>query len=113
KLAVLLHDVGHGPLSHVTEEVMPKLRELAVDAYKDLRTDIGFPPIQFDGQANHEDYTIKFITDSSLTPILRKAFPDISPLHIACLIDKRLRCTDDFFKDQGCDVRSLLCQIVS
>jgi HD superfamily phosphohydrolase len=60
KLACLLHDVGHAPLSHSTETVMPKLSELNIPAdflsKKDQKTD---------RQATHEDYTIKSIVDSS------------------------------------------------
>lgn len=60
KLAALLHDVGHAPLSHATEMVMPKLSELKIPSEflskKDLKQD---------RQATHEDYTIKAIVDSS------------------------------------------------
>lgn len=115
RLAVFLHDIGHGPLSHASEEVMPALKNLKISAYKKFRKDLDLPNeiITNDRQANHEDYTIKFITDSSLTAVLKKVFPDILPLHIACLIDKRLAAPDDFFIDQGVDFRSILSQIVS
>ncbi|MBL6988167.1 MAG: HD domain-containing protein [Bacteriovoracaceae bacterium] len=60
RLACLLHDIGHAPLSHSTETVMPALLDLQI-------------PVQFQGgkvadsrQATHEDYTIKAIVDSSL-----------------------------------------------
>jgi HD superfamily phosphohydrolase len=69
------------------------------------------PPL--DQQANHEDYTIKFITDSSLTQVLRDNFSDISPFHVACLIDKTLALNDGFFVDGGLDFRTILSQIVS
>lgn len=108
RLGALLHDIGHGPLSHASEEVMPLLKELKVDAYKKRRQ----PPAP-DQQADHEDYTIKFITDSSLTRVLRQNFVDISPFHIACVIDKSLVLDDDFFMDQGLDFRTILGQIVS
>ena len=115
RLATLLHDVGHGPLSHTTEEVMPKLKELKVSAYSRRRKDVPYPASldDLERQANHEDYTIKFITDSSLTRILKESHSDISPLHIACLIDKTLECPDDFFIDRGVDYRSILSQLVS
>jgi uncharacterized protein len=115
RLGALLHDIGHGPLSHTTEEVMPKLGELKLSAYKKRRKDVPYPKVLDDlnRQADHEDFTIKFITDSPLSEIIRKAFKDISPLHVACLIDKTLECPDDFFMDGGLDFRAVLSQIVS
>jgi HD superfamily phosphohydrolase len=65
KLAALLHDIGHAPLSHSTETVMPKLKELHL-------------PERFLGKApgnrraNHEHYTTKIITDSSFSASLEK-----------------------------------------
>jgi uncharacterized protein len=115
RLATLLHDVGHGPLSHTTEEVMPLLKTLKLDAYKKRRKDVAYPKSLDDPnrQANHEDYTIKFITDSSLTRVLKENYADITPLHVACLVDKTLDCPDDFFIDKGIDFRTILAQLVS
>lgn len=106
RLGALLHDVGHGPLSHTTEEVMPMLHELDLKIYAEKSRDKKL-------RATHEDYTIKYLMDSPLTTILQKNFSDISPIHIACLIDKSILAPDDFFIDKGMDFRPLLSQLVS
>lgn len=115
RLAALLHDIGHGPLSHTTEEVMPSLKDLDVKVYHQKRAASGQTSLMTseDRRANHEDYTIKFITDSPLTEVLQNAFGEFDPYHVACLIDKGLLDQDDFFKDQGLNFRVILSQIVS
>lgn len=115
RLAAMLHDVGHGPLSHTTEEVMPPLRELKIETYAKHRkvkpsSDLRSP---ITTRATHEDYTIKYLTDSPLTEVLQKSFSGFSPLHICCLIDKSLVPPDEFFIDGKKDFRPVLSQLVS
>lgn len=62
KMACMLHDIGHAPLSHTTEIVMPSLDKLNIPTEFLAKKDIGSQR-----RATHEDYTIKSIADSSFS----------------------------------------------
>lgn len=115
RLGALLHDIGHGPLSHTTEEVMPALSELKIELYNNRLKNEKQPGLMSTGavRATHEDYTIKYLTDSPLADILKRHFPDLSPFHICCLIDKSIPCPDDFFIEQDLDFRPILSQLIT
>lgn len=72
KMACLLHDIGHAPLSHSTESVMPEISKLNLPhPFKEI---LEHDPKR---QASHEDYTIKTIVDSSFSEsfsLLQKSF---------------------------------------
>jgi HD superfamily phosphohydrolase len=112
RLGALLHDIGHGPLSHTTEEVMPSVDDLKISAYAGREPRPGMAA-NSGRRATHEDYTIKFLTGSPLSDVLRANFRGLDPMHVACLIDRSLEVPDDFFVDHGLDLRPVLSQIVS
>jgi len=67
RLAALLHDVGHPPLSHAAESLLPTRREL-------LGADVSEP----DERASHEDVTELVLTTSDLAHSLDEAFRDVA-----------------------------------
>lgn len=105
RLGCLLHDIGHAPLSHSSESVMPNVSALHL-------------PAQFrepkDRQASHEDYTIKSITDSSFTQSFKgvKAIFGVDPNAVAELVVGETK-NPDYFTIKGLNYFPLLHQLVS
>jgi HD superfamily phosphohydrolase len=109
KLACLLHDIGHAPLSHSTETVMPQLSELKI-------------PEQFlkgkdklkDRQATHEDYTIKSIADSSFAESFKQVEEKfgVERVRIADLIVGHTN-SAEYYTVEGIDYFPMLHQLVS
>lgn len=109
KLACLLHDVGHAPLSHSTETVMPMLSELKIPNLYLSKKDRSR-----DRQATHEDYTIKSIVDSSFAEafeLVEKQF-GVARRHIADLI-VGVSTDDNYFIVDGVNYFPILSQLVS
>ncbi len=103
RLAMLLHDVGHPPLSHCTESALPPVEDLDLSCV--------FPRRQ-GRRATHEDFTLKIITDSSMSAVVA-THGGVEPLYVAALIDPDVRVEDGFFVEEGLDYRPLLSQLVS
>jgi uncharacterized protein len=107
RACALLHDIGHGPFSHAIEHTMPEVGKL------------GLPPEMLGKnakrQANHEDYTLKIILESSLTPVIEKQYSrfGITPWHLACVMNLGFKEKDGFFNDRGVNFRKVLHQIIS
>ena len=99
RLSALLHDIGHGPLSHTCEFLMPPLKQVNPKS------------LNGDRPARHEDYTLQFIRDSELTGAIQGAGMD--PLWIARLLNPETRGGEDFFQEKGWDFLPLLRQIIS
>lgn len=105
RLGCLLHDIGHAPMSHATESVMPLVSALNLPAR--------FRPKK-DRQASHEDYTLKSIVDSSFTESFAQVRADfgVTPEAVAELV---LGETSDpaYFTVEGVNWFPLLHQLVS
>ena len=107
RLAALLHDIGHPPLSHSAEALLPDRALLFLDG----------EPMGTGGEqrASHEDMTLKLVTDSALGETIDAAFADagIAAAHVAAIIAEGPGRHADAFRVGGLDWWPLLHAMVS
>jgi HD superfamily phosphohydrolase len=107
RLAMMLHDIGHAPLSHTTEMLMPPVGELGLGVF--AGDDVA-------RRASHEDYTLKMVLDSALGETIAEVFGDdgIMPPDVAELIaGQTWKHRSTRFRHGGTDYSPVLRQIVS
>lgn len=84
RLAALFHDLGHAPLSHSTELLMPRVDTLDLGPWcsRPRQPSGGFR------RATHEDYTLAIVLRSNLTDTLRARVAEfgVEPEDVAALL---------------------------
>ena len=109
RLAMLFHDLGHPPMSHVSERAMPAVGTLNLGTWL-------APDDSPTRQASHEDYTLKLLLDSELTELITRQVGDlgVTPDMLAALVVGRVPdALAHLLQFDGVNLLPLLSQIVS
>ena len=107
RLAALLHDLGHPPLSHSSEQMLPLRATLGLGRW--------LSAAELKGQASHEDYTLKLLLDSDLSGLLDRLLAEdgLSGAAIAFLVTGRPAEAGAVYRAGGLDYGPVLRQMVS
>jgi hypothetical protein len=105
RLAALLHDVGHPPLSHTTESALPTVGSLGVAGHARPA----------DEQATHEDLTVALILDDDLGAVIDATYRHhaLDRRLVAATIVPAVTADPAAFRVGGADARPLLHQVIS
>lgn len=105
RLAALLHDVGHPPLSHTAETLLPPIEALPERIARGRHGE----------HASHEDMTLHQVLHGELGERVDAAFGELGVArdHVAGLVDRELAVDPAAFVVGGVDWRPLLGQLVS
>ena len=106
RLAALCHDLGHPPLSHSSEVLLPRVGALALP---------GVHVADPQAQATHEHMTLKILLDSGLTELIAEVGADlgIEARHVAALLSDDVQCDPGVFEVGGRNVHGILATLTS